>query len=218
MPVNVPVPTKSPGDVLTSALFNDYIAANLNKLLNTGHRVLTVAQFAALTAPEDGDEVYLEVDATNGIVWHLRYVAAETTYKWRFLGGPALLAEVSTTEGFAASDGTTYQDTATVGPTVTTPRAGDYDVHMHADTRGSDTWVSPNIGGVAPADADGTTGGQIDGSGSPHKTAATRTKRKTALAASAAVKLQMKTTNGGLSSNGYTWQNRQLGLTPVRIS
>jgi opacity protein-like surface antigen len=123
------MPTKSSGDVLTSALWNTYVRDNIDKLLSRGHRVLTVAQFAALTGPEGTkgtvapDEVYLEVDATNGIQWHLAYESGEPTYKWRFLGGPPLQATVTASETTTA---TSPGDLATVGPSITLPRGGDY--------------------------------------------------------------------------------------------
>lgn len=44
-------------------------------------------------APVDGQEIYLQTAsmAADGVVWHLRYNAAEASiYKWQFLGGGAL--------------------------------------------------------------------------------------------------------------------------------
>src|SRR4051812_28535348 len=109
MPMSTPMPTKSAGDVLTSSLWNSYLRDNLNKLLNQGHRVLTVAQFTALTGLEGTkgtvapDEVYLEVDSTNGIQWHLAYESGETTYKWRCIGGPPMYSEIVTSESTSSA-------------------------------------------------------------------------------------------------------------------
>jgi hypothetical protein len=50
--------------------------------------------------PVDGAEVYFLADATNGIIWHLRYRAASASaYKWEFLGGPKLYAEWAGAQG-----------------------------------------------------------------------------------------------------------------------
>jgi hypothetical protein len=136
MPQATPVPTKNSGDVFTSTLWNSYLRDNINKLLDRGHRVLTVAQFAALVSPEGTkgtlapDEVYLEVDSTNGIQWHLAYESGETTYKWRYIGGPPMVSEVTTAE---ATSATTYVALTTAGPSVAIPRSGDYDVHLEGD-------------------------------------------------------------------------------------
>ena len=77
------------------------------------------------SAPVDGQEVYYVADATNGVVWHLRYRAASpSAYKWEFAGGPPLHAEVETEQGLSSPG--SWLDLATVGPDVTLPRAGDY--------------------------------------------------------------------------------------------
>ena len=147
-------------------MWDAYIRDNINKLLNRGHRVLTVAQFSALTGLEDGDEVYLEVDAANGVMWHLRYVAAETTYKWRFLGGPSLVSRVDTQETITSS---TYADAATVGPTITLPRGGDYEAEFGGaagdtpDGGFTSVGFGLHVNGVLAADIHNFSGGGVAG-------------------------------------------------------
>lgn len=139
------MPTKNPGDVLTSALWNTYVRDNIDKLLSRGHRVLTVAQFAALSGLEDGDEVYLEVDAANAVQWHLRYLAATTS--WRFLGGPPLFTFISTSEAPGSTGA--WVNLATSGPTITLPRGGTYDyefsVTMNIGTGASDRQLQASV-------------------------------------------------------------------------
>jgi hypothetical protein len=78
-------------------------------------------------SPVDGDEWILPVDTTNGIMWRFRYRAASASaYKWEFIGGPALRADVPGNDTSTANTGA-YIDTTTVGPRVNVPRAGDYD-------------------------------------------------------------------------------------------
>jgi hypothetical protein len=88
---------------------------------------LTLAQFATAnyglpTAPVDDDLVTLIVDASNGIDWPLRYVAAEPTYKWRVLGGSDLEAQ-AINPGIIGVVGSWVADTSTA---LTIPRPGDY--------------------------------------------------------------------------------------------
>lgn len=206
MPANVPVPDKSAGDVFTEAMWDSYIKDNINKLLNLGHRVLTVAQFGALTGLEDGDEVYLEVDSSAGVQWHLRYHLSST--KWRFLGGPPMVAEVTTGE----SPGSTgaYVALTTAGPTVALPIAADYDVDLNVDmtiTVGTNARMSYDIGGTGAVDADAVvliSGGGF-GPGSFH-----RERRKTGLTA---VSLTSKYKSGSTAS---TFANRRMRVQPVK--
>lgn len=205
MAATVPLVNRSAGDLLTTTLWNTYIVANLNKLLNQGHRKVTVAQFAALTGIEDGDEVYLEVDAANGIEWHLVYRTAEATYKWRFLGGPPLSSEVATNETTASA---TYAALATAGPSVALPRAGDYTVDLGCFMYvGADTSVyhSYDIGVTGAVDVDGVN------FGASTATHLFRTKRKAGLTAVSLVS-KYKTAAGTAGFN-----SRALGVRPVRL-
>lgn len=76
------------------------------------------------TSPVDGQEVYYVADATNGVLWHLRYNAASASaYKWEFIGG-GLLTRNQSADGGAVSTGTFVEPPN--GPTITFPLAGDY--------------------------------------------------------------------------------------------
>jgi hypothetical protein len=179
--------------------------------------VLTVAQFGALVTPEGTkgtlapDEVYLEVDAANGIQWHLAFESGETTYKWRFLGGPPLFSEVA---GGAAVASAAYVDLG--GPSVTLPRSGDYDVEVGFDlvttTAGDQgTWCSYAIGGTGAVDADAASTGLAAIQGGPG-TVGPRPRRKTGLTP---VALTAKGRGG--SAQSRTLSNRTLKVTPVRV-
>lgn len=217
MPMLTPMPTKSPGEIFTSGLWNSYLRDNIDKLLTRGHRVLTVAQFSALTALEGTkgavapDEVYLEVDSTNGILWHLAYESGEVTYKWRFLGGPPMLSEVATAE---TTTSTTYAALATAGPSITLPRSGDYDIETGTgkSTGGQAAIMSYDIGATAAVDADAVYAGDPLGSGSTSGGNASRYKRKAALTP---VTLTAKYKGGAAGTVGF--QHRSLRVRPVRI-
>ena len=203
MPISIPVPDRAAGDVFTETMWDSFIRDNINKLLSRGHRVLTVAQFTALTALEDGDEVYLEVDSSNGIMWHLRYVAAEATYKWRFLGGSPLMASVDTVE---TTTSTSFVALTTAGPSIALPRAGDYDVGLQFQGGDGAQAMSYDIGGTGATDADSATGRWPE--------SASRRKRKTALTT---VTLTAKYKFLSESAQA-SFQKRTMLVEPVRIS
>jgi hypothetical protein len=209
MPTSIPVPDKSSGDVLTETNWDSHIRDNINKLLDRGHRVLTVAQFAALTGLEDGDEAYVEVDATNGVYWHLRYVAIQPAgRKWVFIGGPPLVSEINTSE---ATSSTTYVALATPGPTITLPRGGDYDVEhgcRAAAGVAEGALHSYDIGATGAADADAAHGAVVATVG---PSTLVHRKRKAGLTA---VALTSKYHTGGSS---VTFGPRFMAVTPVRI-
>lgn len=160
--------------------------------------------------PSDGDEIYFAADAANGVIWHLRYrAAASGSYKWEFLGGPPIVRTVLTSETRST---TTFGDLTTVGPTVTAPLAGDYEISIGL------TGTHPINGGVAlasvyagaPATDDDScafSGGSATMYHSPSKTVL-----KTGLSASAAIKLQYR--SDGATA---TFFRRWISVLPVRV-
>jgi hypothetical protein len=193
-------------------MWNTYLRDNINKLLDRGHRVLTVAQFSALTGLEGTkgsvapDEVYLEVDATNGIQWHFGFESGEVTYKWRFLGGPPMFSEVATAEATAS---TGYVALGTAGPSIAIPRSGDYDVAVGC--RGTNTnsatsdIMSYDIGGTGAVDADC---GQCTIPGNT----AFKPRRKTGLTpVTLTAKYRVSLANTG------TFDGRIMSVRPVRV-
>lgn len=121
----------------------------------SGAALKTLAEFAALT-PTDGLEVALLVDATAGIVWHLKYRAASASaYKWECIGPAAIRSQVDTTESTAS---TAYAALATAGPSIVLPRPGDYLIEL-GFTGGANTqgYMSFDIGGTGAVDADALT-------------------------------------------------------------
>lgn len=210
------VPTKSSGDPYVLAMWNTYVRDNLNKLGDRMHRVVTVAAFAALT-PEDGDEVYLEVDSTNGIYWHLRYRSASgSSYKWEFLGGPALASAIATSETTAS---TSYVDLSTAGPSVVAPRAGEYEIVLGALIRvntGNASngqyagYAAAKLGSASTSDADAVL--LLAECATESQTNVERTFPAT-LAASDTVKVQYKASAGTMGAI-----YRRVSIRPVRIS
>src|SRR5262245_16485484 len=78
-------------------------------------------------SPADGAEFVL-VDSVTAptYTWRFRYNAGSTSpYKWEYIGGTPARHDIQTDQ---LVQSTTPADLATVGPTLTIPRAGDYDV------------------------------------------------------------------------------------------
>jgi hypothetical protein len=164
------------------------------------------------SSPIDGQEIYFLADATNSIVWHLRYRAASASgYKWEFLGGLALEhtlgAQTTTTVG------TVWHDLATVGPTLTVPLAGTYDVDYRArfynPPAASNAQIGVAIGAATPLDIAGATAAIASTQGYPMSDIVRRD-----YAAGNALRVRYAIA-GGVGT--YTYDLRHLRLTPVRV-
>lgn len=212
MPTSVPLTTAVPGGVLTSGMWNLQLRDNIGKLLAQGHRSLTLAQFGALTGLEGtaggvaGDEVYLIVDGPNGILWHLVYESTETTYKWRFLGGPWLVNYVGAMEP-TASTSTAGVDLATVGPSITPARSGEYQYQFGCIAQNSvagnlSHMLVPNLGGQ-----------EVIAGQTIYSSVSTGPRPQIAIAAATVVAAKYFGTAAGTATFGY----RFLALRPVRL-
>ena len=162
-------------------------------------------------SPADGKEHTL-VDSITAPTyqWRFRYNAGSASaYKWEFVGGTPLSAEVVTQE---SSTSTTYVDLTTVGPSVTVPRAGDFLLDFGAGVitgTATTVYLAPKLGSAATADADAATFAPQGGT----EGVAISQKIKRTLAASDVVKLQ-----GKGSSGTWYFERRWLYITPVRVS
>lgn len=155
---------------------------------------------------------FYPADTTNGVVWALKYNSGSASaYKWECVGGASMCLEVATDETTAS---TTYVDLATVGPSITVPRAGDYEVEWGASvwnaTGGVAEYVAVKRGAAATADADAAT---VSPAQAAPGTSIARKKVFTGLAASDVLKLQCKV-NGGTGHFIFRW----ISVRPVRVS
>jgi hypothetical protein len=163
-------------------------------------------------SPRDGQVIRYLADATNGIEWMLAYRSASASaYKWEFIGGAALFAQVQTAESSAA---TSYADLTTVGPTVTPPLAGDYVLAYEAAAYSSGIdralYLNVAVGAAAPLGADYQV---ISTENIASRTTYIRRELlKLGLAAATAVKLQYQT-----NADTATFFNRAIKLTPRRV-
>ncbi len=144
------------------------------------------------TTPQDGQVVDYLADATNGVIWRLRYRAAATgAYKWEVIGGAPLFAANDTA---GTMTGTSYADPTTggAGPSVTVPLAGDYLIRHGLNTYMVGAGVgyqSFAVGATAAQDADSITYGST-ASGASLMVA----RLKTAVPAASAIAAKFKVT------------------------
>jgi microcystin-dependent protein len=94
-------------------------------------------------SPTDGQEIYYAADATNGVIWHLRYRAASSsTYKWEFVGG-APLRTASTSIADENTHGSSSGAAFSNAITRTVPLQGQYRIgvtyHCLVNSRSTNT-------------------------------------------------------------------------------
>jgi microcystin-dependent protein len=177
-------------------------------------------------SPVDGQTVVYAADASNGVMWTLRYRAAATgSYKWEFVGGSALRSMVkdASIADNESTNSTTYTALTTAGPTITLPLAGDYEVTTgftgYNTVQGAISTMSYDIGATGAVDADGvqtyapafSTGGSYTGA---VVAANSRTRIKTSLSA---VTLTAKYKSSSASASSANFFNRFMVARPVRV-
>lgn len=165
------------------------------------------------STPYDGQEVYYLADATNGVIWHLRYRAgASGSYKWEFVGGPDLSNEVQT-DCTTSSTSFTTPNTGTHGPNLTIPLNGDYLVHWGScgfhNTGGQLVFMAPTKGSAATGDVDAI---RYSTAGANQEITGARLMLFAALTATQQVRCHYRVTGGT-----GTWRNRWLTMRPVRV-
>jgi hypothetical protein len=191
--------------------------AVLRKVSGTDHDVEWAQHPSLVTSlptPTLGRTVFYNVG--SGIVWHLVCYDPNATYPWAFVGGPPLSALVAASEQRTA---TGYGDLATVGPSITLPLPGDYDVkigaRIHSSTANKENWMSYQIGATAASDTDALdTHSGPSGTFSHTSFHSYREKRKTGLSA-VTLTCKYKIQDSG---DGAWWTERSISATPVRVA
>ena len=157
-------------------------------------------------SPIDGQVIYYNADSTNGVVWQLRYRSASASaYKWEFIGGSPLVSTVVTSE---TTTSTSFTDLATVGPSITVPLAGDYDVEIGGFTLSSGASVTVQgfaVGATVATDAESVRG-------NANQSNPRMRYRKTAIAASTIIRMKYR-----VASLTGTFETRQILVYPVRV-
>lgn len=182
--------------------------------LLTGADVVT----ALPSNPTDGQECYFLADATNGIVWHLKYRAAETgSYKWYCVGGSELSSIVNTNE--ASNTGAPYADLTTAGPQVTAPLAGDYEVEFgfghSANAANADAYCGIQVNGADPGTAVTDPIISVGGTGMPASASFVTSRRIKVTGVNATSVLKMRYRGG--SGIATTFLRRWMRVRPIRV-
>lgn len=164
-------------------------------------------------SPTDGQEVYFVADATNGIIWHLRYrAAAPGSYKWEFVGGPPMFAAWDDTSAMMNITSNAWTDANDGhGPSIAVPLKGDYRAEWGArqsGPAGGFAMSAPKFGANATRDQDWcSVGAGID-------VAASKYTGGTCANAGDIIKLQYRNYSG---SGNAGFQTRWLSVLPVRV-
>lgn len=167
--------------------------------------------------PYDGQEIYFVADAANGVKWHLRYNAGSSSqYKWEYLGGPPVRADVVTNQSLPGAQ-STWEDLATVGPEITLPVGGDYQVEYGGlptavPTTGWLWYLGVSAGGANPTRVTASTGAASASNAASFGANVSDKARLTGLAGGAVLKLMYYWVGVNPS-----WQNRWLEIVPVRV-
>lgn len=109
----------------------------VSKIVQASQFIVPLASAPLVTslpsAPIDGQEIRYVADATNGIIWNLRYRAASSSsYKWEFIGGSQLASTVGSGTGGTPWTSTSYPSPITSGNpgVITLPLPGDYNIEF----------------------------------------------------------------------------------------
>jgi hypothetical protein len=175
-------------------------------------------------SPTDGRE-YILVDSVTAPTywWRFRYNAGSTSpNKWEYIGGIPGYSGVETSESMS---GPTGVDLATVGPSFTVPRAGDYQVELtcRVDKGTAAGWSTPTMyllaNGAVTTPLIQCYGSVYNtGGASPAPFVTMSDRGKTPLPASAALKAFYAVQAADTPSHVVFFSRRRMMVTPVRVA
>lgn len=172
-----------------------------------------VATVAVLpTNPADGQVINYQTAGmlTDGALWELRYNAGSAfAQKWECIGGTPWAAVVDTDESITS---TSFVDLATVGPTITSPLAGEFEVKAGFQTKNNTATVTVAYGQLY--NGSGMVGYELIATlaGSQYAYDVERAQKLT-LVAGTSYKIRHKTTAGVQTF----FKNRRLSIMPIRV-
>jgi hypothetical protein len=166
--------------------------------------------------PSDGQLWVYPAAAASGVNWLFRYNAASaSTYKWEFLGGPAIWAYLAADESSATVGA--WTDLTTVGPEIVCARAGDYLVSADANVYTSGVaatalYIGITSGAGSPADPLISQGHEP---GSTYLLSLVIT-QQALIGVSAGATARLRYFSG--TAGTYHALKRKLSLTPIRVA
>jgi hypothetical protein len=173
-------------------------------------------------SPQAAQPCLFLADATNGVTWHLRQRLGEPgSYKWYFVGGSEMLGYVATSQSRA---NTAYGDLATVGPSITLPVAGDWEVEVGAYAFIGSGGTTANAlmsfdwtGGPTASD-ENACGGEIVASATAAMVLLdSKQSRLTGRAAGDVITARYRSSPAPAPANTVNWQYRYLRVRPIRV-
>jgi hypothetical protein len=177
-------------------------------------RYISLATFAAISSPADGDMVTIQIDASQGVNQTFRYVASSASiYKWEFIGGNPQFVRIGT--GLTNSSQGVYQPLATPGPDILLNRGGDYVVEWGSLHQGASTNSQSNsriyeTGGSSVSNQE--TQAALTGSGSITSSMCDRLLNQPA---GRTLRTYYKSSWSGTPTG---WNNSWMKVTPLRIN
>jgi hypothetical protein len=187
-------------------------------------------------AADDGREIRFLADATNGIVWLLRYrhfqpdgvTVNPSAYKWEGVGEQQPLVSVIGPAQAVSPYVAAFTDLATLGPDVVPPLAGDYFVRgtvsvSHTAANANSYNIMDFAVGAAAAPQSGVNAsgyflGQYHGTAYTGNTYGTsRTVRKNGLVAGTVIRAKYMGYDSAAVANVSQFMERELALMPVRV-
>lgn len=178
-------------------------------------------------SPVDGQEIVYVADATNGIIWHLRYNAGSaSSFKWEAVGEQQPLVQERVGGNTFGTDesttSTTYTTLTTTTDQITVPLAGDYNVEGSAVAllptssgaailAGIYLWVT---GDTSPGWQSGDAAAAWNNIAANQIVTLYARRKRTGLAASNVVKLEYATSNASGAAHFY---NRNIRVSPIRV-
>jgi hypothetical protein len=169
-------------------------------------------------SPVDGQE-YILTDSVSAptYVWRFRYNnQSASAYKWEFIGGAPKRVEVATLESTATTG--SWLDLATVGPSFTVPRAGDWATTMSLIYSGT---TASSLSNVGVAQGAGTPAGSVGIFAHPTGTISSGQvvlPNQVHTGVSASVELRMRYNHTAFSAGTASFSSRTLSVVPVRVS
>ncbi|MCZ2109504.1 MAG: hypothetical protein LC118_08045 [Dehalococcoidia bacterium] len=167
---------------------------------------------SAPSSPADGDLWYMyDSLASPTFRWAFQYNASSgSAYKWEFIGGSAYYGETDAAGSSAAGSGAWG---SAVGPTLTFPRSGDFDVawggHPQGSASGSTGYLGLTINSGTPASGDYV---QAPNNNTEN---AMRMRIKTGQTSGQSVSLCIQDSD---STRRIAWDFRWMAIRPVRVS
>lgn len=187
-------------------------AARLN-VTEAGVELASVKGIGAAPPGSPTDGMIWRPSPATGVYWAFQYDSALATYKWAGYGAQTpMYAEVTTDQSTTSA---TYVDLATVGPSVTVPRAGIYRIRFGVTAYNASAGVQAiraavKIGAAATADAEAISGDTA--SAATVQVAPMRVIERT-LAASDVIKLQYKVSGAATAH----FLNRWIEVAPIQV-